>query len=122
MKIPQSVKIISLISFIEGILLFILGGLLLLGGVALTAIISFLGPVIAGFGIFFVLLGLFNMFVYRSLRSGKNWSRIYIIIVSSLAVLSTIINGLNITSIIMVIHLLILYYMIFDKKTINHFK
>ena len=127
MSKPKSVKWISVFYLIEGISALILGGLLLAGGGILATIpmLSALSVLLVPSAVFVLLIGAFNIFVYKSLSKGKNWARIYAIVISLIGVVSGIMSIATVgllSGVLLIVHGGILYYLLIDKKTKSFFR
>jgi hypothetical protein len=129
-QIPVGVMILSILGYI-GAVLTLLGGLALIFGASFIA--SFLAQMIpmmgAGvtsawfiiLGIIVIALAILDYFIARGLWNGQNWARILVIIFTALSLLSSLMHPLSgIVSI--VIDVLIIWYLGFNKQAVDYFK
>lgn len=122
--IPVWIKVISACYFIGASLNIIAGiGLLFLGnmfgmplddfGIYMTL------AMLTVVGLFIIALGVFYIFVGKDLWKGKNWAKITAIVVSFLSVLAYLISfifGSFGSIILVIIHSLIVWYLLFNKN------
>ena len=96
-NVPVGVKIISILYYIGAVFGIIFGLLLIFGAETFTSILNGVllidaldsglsGLFIAG-GIIMIALGVLGFFIGRGLWKGRNWARIFVIILSILGVL-----------------------------------
>jgi len=126
-QIPIGVKVLAIIYYMFSVLLlgsavyyFIFGSMFLGGGI--------LGMLIMSLGYFVAALaigaGVLNFFIGRGLWNGKNWARIFVLVISWLAVIASffsLFSG-NFTSlIILIIYGVIIWYMQFRKEVKDYF-
>jgi hypothetical protein len=132
--IPLPIKILAVLSYISAAITLVSGILMLFAG---NIVMNFLGqfsPLLQGFGslflgimgIFAVLSAVLNFFIGKGLWFGKNWTRIFIIIISILAILgslkSLIVEGDMYGFIYLAIYLAIGVYFLFNKSVKDFFK
>ena len=136
MKRPIIISILSILTLIGSILEIIAGGFMLIGGLlSLSGSSVFTDSpsttMIFVFGILFLILGIIGIFVSRGLWKGKNWARILYIITGSIgliiSLIQIIINITSISSVLMsivgmILPVLIISYLLFNKKVESYFK
>ncbi len=91
---PLGVTIISILVLISAILLIIGGTLLSISGIGL-GFISGVGFLFLIPGIIMLVVGIIYIIIFKALRKGKNWARIVLIILGSIAIILNIINGIQ---------------------------
>lgn len=141
-KRPLIVSIIAILVLISAILEIIFGGILVVLGLigsdlsgscslpACSSIFSILVPLVIGGGIFFIILGILYIFVFRGLWKGRNWARIFYIVVGILGLIGSLFAMMispSATSLItgilgMIIPILIISYLLFSRKVKNYFR
>ncbi len=125
-KIPLGVNIISILILIIGILNIIIGSLAIAGGSLLGVTeLEILGAFILIMGISILAIGIIELIIFFSLRKGKNWARIVIIVLEIITIifaLISIFSGGFISLIPLVIAGVIAGYLIFSKKARRFFK
>jgi hypothetical protein len=118
-NVPVLVKVISVFYYIAGVFLILSGlSILLLGSIIGfdISIFSLLGSI---GGILMIALGVLIFYVARGLYFGKNWARIFVIVLASLAIISSIFSMIggevsnNIFSLI--VNILIVCYLLSNK-------
>jgi hypothetical protein len=130
-QIPIAVKVFSILYYISAgfSALLALGGLFFgskiapkLLAVSGQPIPPVLGTVIILISILALLSATLNFFVARGLWRGLNWARIYVIVVSIISVLGSLMSvrrgGMIIS---LALSGAIAYYLIYDKPTKKHF-
>jgi len=132
--IPLPIKILAVLSYISAAITLVSGILMLFAG---NIVMNFLGqfsPLLQGFGslflgimgIFAVLSAVLNFFIGKGLWFGKNWARIFVIVISILAILgslkSIIVEGDMYGFIYLAIYLAIGVYFLFNKSVKDFFK
>ncbi|MCF7834143.1 MAG: hypothetical protein K9L98_02180 [Candidatus Pacebacteria bacterium] len=125
--VPLPVKILAVINYIIAVGVWISGIWAIFAGNILSRVMGQFFPpittigtaVFVVIGFIVILIGFVYFFVARGLWSGKNWTRILVIIISILGILvsiGSILNGNYDNFIILVINLIIGYYFIFNKS------
>lgn len=129
---PLGVTLISILVLISAILLII-------GGIALSITAIGLGAFNASLllllipGIFSIILGIIYIIVFKSLRAGKNWARILMIILGSISI---ILNSISIVSALisgellaiasplpgLILQGIIVGYLLFSKRAKSFFR
>ncbi|PIR69026.1 hypothetical protein COX93_00620 [Candidatus Nomurabacteria bacterium CG_4_10_14_0_2_um_filter_30_12] len=131
---PMPVKILAVLNYISAAITLVSGILMLF---AENIVINFLGqfsPLLQGFsslflgimGIFAVLSAVLNFFIGKGLWFGKNWARIFVIVISILAILgslkSLIVEGDMYGFIYLAIYIAVGAYFLFNKSVKEFFK
>lgn len=127
---PIGVKIISVLYYIGAVLFILVGFLMILGAKSFltpnagntetnnSAIFILLGILMLGFAVL-------SFFIGRRLWEGKNWARIFVIILAALGIIAGIkilANGKIANSlIIIVIDALIVWYLLLSKEAKSFF-
>jgi len=125
---PVGVKIIAILYYIGAVLVILAALGFLLGGAALAGFagaipgLEVLGGLGAGLfivgGIILIALAVLLFFIGKGLWKGVNWTRIAVIILSAIGIVSaivSIINGEFGATISLVIHVIIGGYLLFNK-------
>ena len=136
-EVPALVNILAVLNIISSILLILLGIFLIIikfipsepqvmpdGGISfslLSIISGAFSQTLLTFGLIFLPLGIFNLFVSIYLRKGRNWARICMIILAVVSAVTLIVSSImgrdiisNMLSLIM--SGLIGGYLLFNKK------
>lgn len=142
-KRPLIVSIIAILVLLSAIFEILLGAILIILGIiggsvvgssctlpACESIASVLVPIIIIAGVVMLLLGIFYIFVFRGLWKGRNWARIFYIVVGIIGIIGNIFAMLIspsassiITGIIgMILPILIISYLLFSRKVKNYFR
>jgi hypothetical protein len=127
---PVGVSILSVLAYIGAVFTIIAGLAMLFGASAIASFISTKIPTLpanlAGLGlvligIIFIIFAVIDYFIGRGLWKGQNWARILVIILMALSLLGSLRHVLtNIVGII--IDILIIWYLGFNKSVINYFR
>jgi membrane protease YdiL (CAAX protease family) len=120
--VPTWVKVISIFLIIQAAMCIVVGAFILfMGGYLLAAA-------------FLILAGIVYLKVWMDFKRGKNWARIFILVLMAIAVLTSILgfilgiySGLEPLDIIgmipgLVISAMVFYYLKYNKEVIKFFK
>ncbi len=137
-NIPTPVKVISILTYIGSGLNLLFSLVLILGSSFIAGLIANMTPndpvvdligtigvgVLIGFGILILLIAILEFFVAKGIWEGKNWARIVLLVIASIAVFFSVMRlivGDFSTIIGILIYGFIIYYLGFEDKTKNYF-
>jgi hypothetical protein len=127
---PVGVKILAILGYIGAVFTLIAGIALAVGSSAIASAIALMVPDAAGLsgigatlfivlGIVFIGLAILDYFIARGLWNGKNWARIFMIVLCALSAISSLrpfsIVGLALNG-------LIIWYLGFYQPAVSYFK
>lgn len=126
---PFGVSVISVIIIIQAILALLLAAVIAVGGTLISKLniegIAALGPIAMVVALFIGLIAIFQLILAFALRKGKQWARIFIIIVNSISIIMSIVTFafLSVFSLVsLVINVIIVGYLLFDKDAKKFFR
>ncbi len=127
---PIGVSILSVLAYIGAVFTLIGGLALLFGASAIASFISTKVPMLSAnlaglglvlMGIVCIVLAVVDYLIGNGLWKGRNWARILVIVLTALSLLSSLTHVLtNIVGII--IDVIIIWYLGFNKSVINYFR
>jgi len=133
-EVPTGVKVLSIIYYIAAALSLIAAIGLFVGAGFAGGILSSLGiPLLAALGsglfvaagIFILIFAILDFFIGRGLWKAQGWARVLAIIFSALGALMGLMGLFSgsVSSIVgLIIHILVLWYLIFSKEVKNAFR
>jgi uncharacterized membrane protein HdeD (DUF308 family) len=142
-NIPIGIKILAILGYICSIFFLVVGilSLIISIGIAMSSgsvplppnfppefvnlFTQYLVPFLITMSIVFIITGILGILVSRALWKGKNWARILLIVISIIGVISNIMEIIkgNFSSIIsFAINIVIVWYLLGNKKVQKYFK
>jgi hypothetical protein len=111
-KIPTGVRVIAVVNYVAAAL-GLLGILIVLFAGAKLPLFGMLGLVVV---IPILIMGILGYAIGRGLYKGRNWARIFLIIVGFLTIINTLFHFTIMSIIPLAINVLITGYLLFNKK------